>query len=62
MSEEEIMKIVDERVKKELEGKYDPDMLGYIHLFEERKKNILEKEYNIKYKTLKETNKGEIVD
>jgi hypothetical protein len=62
MNKEEIIKLVDERVKKELERKYNPDMIGYIHIFEERKKEILEKEYHIKFKTTREKSKGVNVD
>ena len=62
MDKEEIIKLVEERVKKELADKYEPDMLGYIHIFEARKKEILEKEYNIRFETTREKNKGVIVD
>lgn len=41
MSEKEIIKEVEKRVKKELEGKIDSNMFGYIHLFEQRKKKKL---------------------
>jgi hypothetical protein len=62
MNEEEIMKVVDERVKKELEGIVNPNMLGYIHVFEQRKKEILEKEYGISFKTVREKNPGCCID
>lgn len=54
MSNEEIIKKVEARVQEELKGKVEPDMLGYIHIFEARKKEILKKEYGIEFKTLRE--------
>ena len=62
MNEEEIIKKVENRVKKELEGKVDYGMLGYIHVFEQRKKEILEKEYKIIFRTLREKNNGCNID
>ncbi len=62
MMNEEIIKEVDERVRKELEGKVDSNMLGYIHIFESRKKEILEKEYGIKFQTLREKSSGRSID
>ncbi len=62
MNKEEIIKKVDERVKKELEGKVDSNMLGYIHIFEARKKEILEKEYGIQFKTSREKNQSCYID
>ena len=62
MNEEEIIKSVDERVKKELENKYNQNMLGYIHIFEKIKKEILEKEYHISFKTSREKMKGKCLD
>lgn len=62
MNKEEIIKKVDERVQKELEGKVDSNMFGYIHIFEARKKEILEKEYGIQFQTLREKNKDCCVD
>ena len=54
MTEEEMIKEVEERVRKELEGKIDPDMFGYIHAFEQMKKEILLEEYGIFYQTSRE--------
>lgn len=62
MNEKEIIKEVESRVKKELEGKVDPSMFGYIHVFEQRKKEILEKEYGIIFYTSREKNKGCSID
>ena len=62
MNEQEIIKEVEERVKKELEGKVDINMLGYIHIFEARKKEILEKEYGIKFETSREKDYGYSID
>ena len=62
MNKEEIIKKVDERVKKELEGKVDSNMLGYIHIFEARKKEILEKEYGIQFKTSREKKQSCYID
>ncbi len=62
MMSEQIVKEVDERVRKELEGKVDSNMLGYIHIFESRKKEILEKEYGIKFQTSREKNLGSSID
>lgn len=56
MSNEEIIKEVEARVQGKLKGKVEPDMLGYIHIFEARKKEILKKEYGIEFKTLRERN------
>lgn len=62
MTNEEIIKEVEEKVRKELEGIVDSNMLGYIHIFETRKKEILEKEYGIKIQTLREKNEGSSID
>ena len=62
MTREEIIKEVETRVQKELEGKVDSNMLGYIHIFECRKKEILDKEYGIKFQTLREKNLGCNID
>lgn len=59
---EEIIKKVEEQVKKELEGKVNPDMFGYINIFENRKKEILSKEYGIEIKTTQEKNIGTSID
>lgn len=62
MTENEIIKEVEKRVKKELEGKVDSDMLGYINIFENRKKKILEQEYGIKFQTIVEKNSSCSID
>ncbi len=62
MTREEIIKQVDEKVKKELDGKISPNMLGYIHIFEKRKKEILKNEYGIEFKTLRERDTGRSMD
>lgn len=62
MNEKEIIEEVEKRVKKELEGKVNPSMLGYIHIFEEKKKYILEKEYGISFRTSREKNIGCNID
>lgn len=61
-NKEEIIKQVEERVKKDLEGKVSPDMFGYINIFENRKKEILSKEYGIEIKTMQEKNVGTSID
>jgi len=64
MTENEIVKNVEERAKRELEaeGRVKSDMLGYINILEKRKKEILDKEYGIKYQTVAEKNWGCSVD
>lgn len=62
MKEEEIIEKVEKIVKDELEGKVSPDMFGYINIFEKRKKEILEKEYGIKFETTKEKSFGKRID
>jgi len=62
MNKMEIVKNVENKVKKELEGKMDSSMLGYIHIFEKRKKEILEKEYGIIFNTARENNKSCNID
>ena len=62
MSRDEIIKAVEERVKKELEGKVNPDMFGYIHIFEDRKKEILEQEYGIIITTIREESFGKSIN
>ena len=61
---EKIIEEVENRVKKELEleGMINPDMFGYIHVFEQRKKEILEKEYGIIFQTSREKNKSCTID
>lgn len=56
-----IIQEVEEKVRKELEGKVNSDMFGYVNIFEERKKELL-KEYGIDYKTLQENNLGCCID
>ncbi len=62
MTEKEIIEKVEQRVKKELEGKIDPDMFGYVNEFEKRKKEILEKEYGMEFETKREKSKTEFID
>ena len=62
MEQKEIIEKVENRVRKELEGKIDPNKFGYIHFFEERKKEILEKEYGIIFQTSIEKNKSCNID
>lgn len=62
MNKEEIIKEVENRVKKELEGKLDPNMFGYIHVFEQRKKEILKEEYGITFYTSREKNRSCNID
>ena len=62
MNEKEIIEEVENRVKKELEGKINPNMFGYIHIFEQRKKEILEKEYGINFQTTREKNMSSNMD
>ena len=62
MKSKEIIDKVEQRVKKELEGKVEPDMFGYAYIFEKRKKEILEKEYGIFIKKQKEESDGIYID
>ena len=57
MDYDDIIVKVEDRVRKELkENNYKEDMFGYVHLLENRKKEILENEYGIKIKTKQEQN------
>ena len=47
---------------EELEGKVNPDMFGYIHIFEDRKKEILEQEYGIIITTIREESFGKSIN
>jgi len=62
MNKEEIIKEVEEKVKKEIEENLKIDMLGYISVFERRKKEILKEEYGIEYETLIEKSKSRSID
>ena len=62
MVNEEIIKEVEERVKKELEGKYDPGMFGYIHILESRMKEILKNDYGINFETSREKDDSFTID
>lgn len=62
MTKEEINDYVEKRVEEELKGKYNPDMLGYLNLFEKRKKEILKEEFGIDYMTIQEKHPGEMID
>lgn len=61
MNTNEMIKQVEEEVRKELKGIMNEDALGYIHCFEERKKEKL-KEKGIPYQTIRERNTGILVD
>ena len=61
MDEKEIIEEVEKKVREELKGKIEPDMLGYIHIFEERKKELL-KEYGISFKTMREHYRDRNID
>ena len=63
MDYDDIIVKVEDRVRKELkENNYKEDMFGYVHLLENRKKEILENEYGIKIKTKQEQNPSSIMD
>ncbi len=53
MDESEIIKQVEKQVEEELREKFDKKQLGYIHIFEKRKKELL-KERGIDWKTSRE--------
>lgn len=59
---EKLIQEVEKRVKKELEGIVNPDMFGYIHAFESRKKEILKEEYGIEFETTREKNSSCNID
>lgn len=57
MDYDDIIVKVEDRVRKELkENNYKEDMFGYVHILENRKKEILENEYGIKIKTKQKQN------
>lgn len=58
----EIIKMVDKKVEDELNEKINKKSLGYKHYFDLRKKEILEKEYGIKWKTSQERDEGCSID
>ena len=58
----EIIKAVNQKVKDELNIKISKKTLGYKHYFDLRKKEILEKEYGIEWKTPQERNEGCSID
>lgn len=58
----EIFDNVNVQVKKILEEKGVKKQLGYIHIFDAYKKEILKKKYNIDWKTTKEMNPDIIID
>ena len=62
---EEYMKVID-KVEKEVEERLNRQGiskgLGYIHLFEGYKKEILKEKYNIDWKTTQEMNSDVILD
>ena len=57
-----IIEKVNKQVAEELKDKINPNMLGYRHYFDLRKKEILYKEYGITWKTLQEKNEGCSID
>ena len=57
-----IIKEVNDKVAEELKNKISPNMFGYRHYFDIRKKEILRKEYGINWKTLQEKNEGCSID
>lgn len=61
MNKEKIIEAVEKQVEKELEGVYDKMDFGYIHRFEERKKELL-KEKGIEWKTSRERFNGTMID
>lgn len=61
MNTNEVIKEVEEEVRKDLRGIINEDALGYIHYFEERKKEKLQ-ERGIPYQTNRERNTGKLVD
>ena len=61
MNKKEIMEEIDKQVEKELEGVYDKMDFGYIHRFEERKKELL-KQKGIEWKTRRERFNGIMTD
>ncbi len=58
----EIFKNVEEEVKKFLENKGVKKGLGYIHIFEKLKKQILKEKYGIEWKTTSEMNPDVMID
>ena len=58
----EIIKKVNQKVKNELNGIIDEKSLGYKHYFDLKKKEILEKEYGIQWKTFQERTEGCSID
>lgn len=61
MNEKDIFDEVEKQVEKELEGVYSKTEFGYIHRFEERKKELL-KEKGIEWKTSRERFNGIMMD
>ncbi len=58
----EIIKNVNQKVENELNEKISKKSLGYKHYFDLKKKETLEKEYGIKWKTFQERNEGCSID
>ena len=58
----EIFEQVDKEVKELLEKKGVQKELGYVHIYEGLKKDILKKKYNIDWKTTKEMNPDVLID
>ena len=61
MINQTIIEDIEKQVEKELDGICDKNALGYIHLFEKRKKELL-KEKGIEWKTTQERFTGKTVD
>lgn len=59
---DKIVEEVEQKVKKEIDKKYSPDMLGYINIFEEKKKQILREEYGIDWLTSSERYSANCID
>ena len=58
----EILKKVEEEVKKILEKNNIKKECGYIHIYDKYKKDILKKKYNIDWKTTQEMNPEVYID
>ena len=58
----EIFNNINEQVQKILEEKGIKKQLGYIHIFDAYKKDLLKKKYNIDWKTTQEMNPNILID
>lgn len=59
---EKILLEAEKKAKKEIDKKYSQDMLGYINVFEKKKKRILKEEYGIDWLTSSERCSGNCID